>query len=192
MASKLTRVTSEDDPRRCHGSTRTGQCWNIAVEGTDLCERCSGRELVIENRQSYLLTNPKFRDRLAQLNEADEIKSLREEVNIARMLVEERLNLVKNDGDVAQATGSINSLLLTVEKLRSRSHVLEQNLGQLLQKSTVFQLMQTLVQIVDEEVRSLPGGAEAKDRIVSRLYDAAQNVRNQEQARGVRLLSDDT
>jgi len=129
---------------------------------------------------------------MAELGEADELKSLRDEVAIARMLIEERLNKIKNDQDLFTATGAINSLLLTVEKLVSRSHILEQNLGQLYHRSTVVQLMQAVVAIIDEEVRSLSGGADVIDRIVKRIYASAFAARNAEQARGVKLLKDDT
>jgi len=192
MAHELERVNAEDDPRRCHGATRIGQCWNVAAEGSDRCLVCAKTDLVEANRRSYLLTDPRFQTRMAELGEADELKSLRDEVAIARMLIEERLNKIKNDQDLFTATGAINSLLLTVEKLVSRSHILEQNLGQLYHRSTVVQLMQAVVAIIDEEVRSLSGGADVIDRIVKRIYASAFAARNAEQARGVKLLKDDT
>jgi hypothetical protein len=140
------------------------------------------------NRRQYLLTDPRYQTRLAELSTADEIKSLRDEVAIARMLVEERLNKIKTDQDLYTACGSINALLLTIEKLVSRSHILEQNLGQLYHKSTIIQMMQAFVEIVDEEVRPLVGGVVAIDRIVERIYRYAQQARNTEQARGMKLL----
>jgi hypothetical protein len=145
--------------------------------------------MIEANRQQYLLTDPRFQTRLAQLGTADEIKSLRDEVAIARLLVEERLNKIKNDQDLFSACGSINALLLTIEKLVSRSHILEQNLGQLYHRSTIIQMMQAFVEIVDEEVRLLEGGVGAIDRIVERIYGFAQQARNTEQARGIKLLS---
>jgi hypothetical protein len=112
-------------------------------------------------------------------------------VAIARILIEERLNKIKNDQDLFTATGAINSLLLTVEKLVSRSHILEQNLGQLYHRSTVLQLMQAVVEVIDDEVRPLPGGVEVIDRITRRIYASALAARNEEHARGVKLLKDD-
>jgi len=188
MAFNIARVNAEDDPRRCHGATSGGQCWNVSVEGTNLCEVCSHGTLSMANRHQYLLTDPKYQTRLLELSEAEGIKSLRDEVAIARMLIEERLNKVKTDADLLSACGAINSLLLTVEKLVSRSHILEQNLGQLYHRSTIVQLMHAFVQIVDEEVHDLTGGVEAKDRIVARIYEAAHSARNAEQARGMKLL----
>jgi glutamine synthetase adenylyltransferase len=190
MPQTAVRVNAQDDPRRCHGTTKTGQCWNQVIDGGTLCPDCinDGGKLVEANRRQYLLTDPRYQTRLAELSTADEIKSLRDEVAIARMLVEERLNKIKSDQDLYTACGSINSLLLTIEKLVSRSHILEQNLGLLYHKSTILQMMQAFVAIVDEEVRHLDGGVAAIDRIVERIYLCARNTRNAEQARGMKLL----
>jgi len=188
MSDQFERVNSADDPRRCQGTYSGNQCWNVACDESDFCPVCSkGKPLAFARRQ-YLLTNPAYQVRLAQLSEADEIKSLRDEVAIARMLIEERLNKITNDQDLYTACGSVNALLLTVEKLVSRSHILEQNLGLLYHKSTVVQLVQAFVQIVDEEVRDLEGGVEAKDRIIARIFQATSDARNEEQARGMKLL----
>lgn len=165
---------------------------NISVEGTLHCMVCTKTDLVEAGRQQYLLTNPRFQKRLVELSADDEIKSLRDEVAIARMLVEERLNKIVGDQDLYASCGAINTLLLTIEKLVSRSHILEQNLGQLYNRSTIVQMMQAFVAVVDEEVRPLEGGIHAIDRIVERIYAYARAARNEEQARGIKLLKDDT
>jgi len=191
MAVETERVNVEDDPRRCVGSAREMQCRYQAMEGSDRCPAClhdQGRSVVEANRRQYLLTDPRYQSRLLELSTAEEVKSLRDEVAIARLLVEERLNKIKTDQDLFTACGSINALLLTIERLVSKSHILEQNLGQLYHKSTVVQLMQAFVEIVDEEVRPLKGGVEAIDRIVEKIYRYAQQARNTEQARGMKLL----
>lgn len=192
MAHEIDRVSTADDPRRCHGTAASGQCWNISVEGTFHCMACAKTDLVEAGRHQYLLTNPRFQTRLTELSTADEIKSLRGEVAIARMLVEERFNKSATDQDLQSATGAINALLLTIEKLVSRSHVLEQNLGQLYHRSTIVQMMQAFIAVVDEEVRPLEDGIPAIDRIVERCYAYARAARNEEQARGIKLLKDDT
>jgi len=189
MAQEIERVNSPDDPRRCHGTGSGNQCFNVACDETNLCPACSKGDMIEVARRQYVLTDPKYQARMAQLSEAEEIKSLREEVAIARMLIEERLNRITTDHDLYAATGAINSLLLTVEKLVSRSHILEQNLGQLYHKSTIVQLVQAFVEIVDEEVRGLDGGVAAKDRIIARIFRTVDTARNEEQARGMKLLA---
>ena len=184
----LERVNAADDPRRCQGVSASGQCKNVAVEGQNLCEICSRGTLVEKNRQQYLLTNPNFQSRLLELSNSDGIKSLLDEVSIAKILIAEQLNTIKPGQDTSSICGSVNALLLTVEKLTSRSHILAQNLGHLYHRSTIVQMMQAFVGIVDEEVRPLEGGIEAIDKIVARVYEYAQQARNTEQARGMKLL----
>lgn len=191
MAYEVERVNAPDDPRRCQGSDSGGQCWNIAIEGAHFCPACAGRAhlgLVEKNRQQYLLTNPRFRARLEALSEGEEIKSLRDEIAIARMLVEELLNKVKDSEDVGMVSGRVNALLLTIERLVSRAHVIEQNLGQLLQKLSVLKLMQTVCEVITEEVSPLPGGTGAIERIVDRVFTHAGAARNVEPARGIKLI----
>ena len=191
MAHRLERVNVLDDPRRCHGATRIGQCMNVAVDG-HFCPKCARTDLTEAGRRQYLLTNPRFQEKLEKFSTADEIKSLTDEVAIARMLVEERLNKIVTDADLFASCGAINTLLLTIEKLVSRSHILEQNLGQLFHRTTIIQMMQAFVAVVDDEVRPLEGGVPAIDRIVERIYDLARDARNEEKARGMKLLKDDT
>lgn len=190
MPTKPERVTYPDDPRRCQGGTTRGQCQNVAVEGHDLCESCAKRQdLVEDNRRQYLLTNPRFQARLSQLSEGDDIKLLRQEIAMARMLIEERVNRFDPDeGDFSAVCSSVNTLLITAEKLTSRSHILEQNLGQLFHKSTLVKLVQSFIQIVDDEVRPLPGGVEAIDNIVRNVFGRVEEARNDEKARSVKLL----
>ena len=191
MAYEVVRVNAPDDPHRCQGSTSKGQCWNRAIEGADFCPACAGprrASLVEQNRQQYLLTNPRFRARMAQLSEGEEIKSLRDEIAIARMLVEELLNKVQGNEDVSMVSGRVNALLLTIERLVSRAHVIEQNLGNLLQKLAVMKLMQTVCDVITEEVSPLPGGHSAIDRIVDRVFTQASLARNLEPTRGIKLI----
>lgn len=190
MAQAVERVNNPDDPRRCQGTVGGDQCWNVACDESTLCPACSKGAMVAVAKRQYNLTDPRYQAKLQALCEDDEIKSLREEVAIAKLLLEECLNKASaSESDWYQATGKANSFLLTIEKLVSRAHILEQNLGQLFHKSTIVKLVQAFVAIVDEEVRDLPGGVEAKDQIIARVFQTVSQARNEEQARGMKLLS---
>jgi len=192
LMSELQRVNSGDDPRRCRGATRNGQCWNVAVEGAEYCERCAPKDLVLEQRRTYQLTNPRYQARFIELMEGESIKSLREELAMLQIVFEERFNQIQSASDAVAHTGALNSLAITLERLRSRSYIIEQNLGQLLHKSAVAKLVQDFITIVNDEVRELPGGVEAIDRIMQRCRDSAVRARNKEKARGIKLLEKDT
>lgn len=188
MPQPIERVNAPDDPRRCHGQVNGNQCWNVSCEESTLCPICSGGALAVAERQDYQLTDPKYQARLAVLSQDSETRTLTKEIAIAQMLLEEVLNRGMNQQDWYTATGKANALLLTIEKLVSRSHILKQNLGQLYHKATIVEMVQAFVQIVSEEVSDLPGGVEAKDRIIERVFGAMHAARNRERARGVKLL----
>ena len=110
--------------------------------------------------------------RLAQLSEHEQIKSLRDEIALARMLIEERFNKVKNDSDLISAFGPINTALLTVERLVKSAHSIEQNLGALLSKPTVLALGQSISQVIVEELEGVDDYEAIVDRINQRIVEA--------------------
>lgn len=186
--------TVEDpaDPRRCKGVVRGEQCWNEAEPGSEHCAACGGHDRTRQQDYTqYLLTKPEYRKRLAQLTDHDDVKSLRDEIAIARMLIEERLNGIKSDHDLLAACGPLNQLLLTVERLVKSAHVLEQNLGLLMSKETAMRLAARLGDIVVEVLKeeALPRHEEVADEIFARFASCIQAAQNTEPARAVKLIS---
>jgi hypothetical protein len=180
------------DPRRCKGNARDGQCGNLAEPGSEYCAACGGRDHSREqDRRQYLLTKAEYRKRIAELSDHDDVKSLRDEIAIARMLIEERLNNIQDRNDLLASCGPLNQLLLTVERLVKSAHVLEQNLGLLLSKEAVLRLAHQLGDIVTDVLREeqIPDFELVADEIFHRFSLCAKGVRNEEPARAVKLLS---
>ena len=177
----MPRVSDPADPNRCKGATREGQCWNGADLGSDYCHGCGGRrgdnDAALENqKKQYHLTEARYRTRLAQLSEHSDVKSLRDEIALTRVLIEARLNLVKTDADLINACGQLNSLLLTVERLNKSAHSIEQSLGVLLARDTVLRLGQSIVEILADELKGLPDHEAIIDRITERLFGTISSV----------------
>jgi hypothetical protein len=102
------RVSDAADPERCRFTHREGQCWSRSVDGSQFCEEHSPGHNAAEHRKKlYLLAKAQARTRLAQLSEHEEIKSLRAEIALARMLIEERFNAISSDNDLITAFGPI-------------------------------------------------------------------------------------
>ena len=163
-----------DRPNRCTGITTNGQCTKDAQPGSTFCSRHgSHKDLATEqDTRMYQLLKAQDRSRLAALNEHDEIRTLRNEIAIARMLIEERLNLTQNDSDRMTNCGALNSLLLTVERLVQSAHKLETNLGSLLSKPTPLALGNEIVAIIIDELKGVPGYEDIVDRISDRIIKA--------------------
>jgi hypothetical protein len=150
------------------------------VSGSDYCEVHARGNIAAdaEEKRLYRLTEAQYRTRLAQLSEHEQVKTLREEIALTRMLIEKRFNLIKTDADLLAAYGPINSLLLTVEKLVKSANAIEQNLGVLLGKPALLRLSQTLCEIIIDELQGTPGFEEKIDKIVARLVTAVSSAQN--------------
>lgn len=182
----MARVSDPADPRRCKRSFPHEQCWNRAEHGSEFCAAHGGRSTAeAENRRMYFLAEAQNRSRLAHFAEHDDIKSLREEIALTRMLIERRWNLIKNgsDSDLLQHSAPINNLLLTVERLVKSCHAIEQDLGNLLARDAVLRLGQLMCQIVIEELDGIEGYEEIIDRITERLVTTISGARNEQPQR---------
>jgi hypothetical protein len=129
----MERVTDPADPRRCEGQTASGQCMNVAENGDKRCIAHAGRDDGREKRV-YLLHKAEHRKRLAELSDHAQLTSLREEIGLIRMLIEERMRLIQNDNDLLSAFGPLQQSFLVVERLVKTLHTMEQQLGNLLNK----------------------------------------------------------
>lgn len=167
----MTFVTDLADPRRCKFSFPRQQCRNLAVPGSKYCKLHDHRTGVLsEETRLYHLAEIDNRRRLSELSSDESIKSLREEIGLVRMLIEKMLNTAKTDAELLSACGSINNMLLTLDKLIKSCHTLEQSLGELLSKDSVMRTAQSICEIVIEELQGIEGHEEVIDRIVERLF----------------------
>lgn len=177
----MKRVTDPADPRRCKYSYPHEQCWHEAESGCDNCAAHGGKSKAnAEETRLYYLTEVDNRRRLAELSGHEQIKSLREEIGLVRMLIEKQVNAAKSDIELLGSCGTINGLLVTLEKLVKRCHELEQSFGELLSRQAALRLGQSLCEIVIEELQGIEGHEEVIDRIVERFFPAIKNAQNTE------------
>jgi len=174
-------VTDLADPRRCKRGTHAGQCLRVAAGGSEFCTLHSGVDRApSRNLRQYLLAKADDRTRLAQFAEHEEIKSLRDEIAFTRMLIERRFNLVQTDSDLVAACGSLNQLLLTVERLVKSAHAIEQSLGALLARQSVLRLGQQICQIIVDRLEGVPNYEQLVDTIILDIVATIQQADNTE------------
>ncbi len=172
-------VTDPADPRRCKHSYPNEQCWREAEYGCQFCLRHGGRSKAqAEEKRLYQLADIDSRRRLAELAGDENIKSLREEIGLLRILIERVMNAAKSDAELMNSATSINSMLLTAQKLVKSCHELEQSTGELLSKQAVVKLGQRICEIVIEELQGIEGHEQIIDRIVDRLFPAIGGAQN--------------
>jgi len=171
-----------DPDKRCQHVSDRAQCTQERVEGSLYCKahdfRAEGRVEAAKLRH-YLLTDARFSGRLAALSDHEDIKSLREEIAFARMLIETRFNMIAGEGELLAACGTLNSLLLTVERLVKACNQVERNLGTLLAKPTIVALGREIIEIIIDELEDIDNSDviidKISDRIIPAILEAGKN-----------------
>lgn len=159
MSDAITRISSPDDPHRCQGMTAKGQCMAVAVETSP---GVFGKYCMIHGGASEMRTQEKHRlnrYRLSkfqaqyqdQLNQPD-VKSLRDEVAILRMMLEERLNACQSASELVVASGPISELIQKIERVVVSCHKLELAADQLLDKARLAQIADQVVKAVSSHM----------------------------------------
>lgn len=146
------RCTNEYDPDRCQGVNggNQGQCWFKVSPESKFCPRHGGRHAAAaekkEKVRNYHLG--KWRERVNQFADNPEIKSLREEIGIVRMLIEAVIEKCNDTTDLLMVSGKLQALIFQAQKLVSECHRLEERTGVLLDKQTILIVCDSLVRVI--------------------------------------------
>ena len=163
---------------QCKWTAPNGPCTEPALPGEKFCEKHAqgGTQKVINH---YMLTQKWMRDKVERHASVDEIKSLREEIAIARSLVETRLNMCESDAETAAAMPLVQGYMNTIEKVVSSCHSMEQKLGIMLSKASVMSLAQKMVGIIDAKLAGIEGHDEIVEEIGQEIVKAIAEQENQ-------------
>jgi len=164
------RMESPDDPRRCQGVIRNqGQCHYIRLEGSEYCQLHGGNKGQ-ERAKRESLSNYRLAKWQVQLNEQLEsphIKSLRDEVGILRMIMQETLDRCATNFDLITSSQKIADLATRITVVVEKCHKLEGSMGQLLDKKTILNMATQFINIIAEE--DLP--EDVLDRIAGKIME---------------------
>lgn len=151
MEQKLHRV-APDAKNRCQAVVKMGQCPYQAVENGNMCPmHCKGGTEEAKNLRNYRLSQ--WGARVAEFADNSQVKSLREEIGLLRLILEETLGLCKTSGELLIYSGKIADLTMKIEKLVSSCHRLEMSTGALLDKAALLQTAATLIEIIGRHVK---------------------------------------
>lgn len=152
----------------CEYTNSSGPCCENALEGSKFCAT-HDRNFQKTIKRQYMLTKAKYRQRYSEFAESPEIRTLRDEIAVLRMVMEERLNMIQNESDMLAACGQIAAMAVTIEKLVKSCHALESRLGTLLSKSTLLGVANDIVKILLEELAGIDNYEDIVDRISERI-----------------------
>jgi hypothetical protein len=152
MDNKFTRWHPDDDPNeRCIQTVKTGQCPYKKDINTDFCPMHGSNKSVIKQQEevqrNYRLN--RWKKRVNELADNDQVKSLREEIGILRVIMEEMLNKCEDATDLLMYSHRIADTAMKIERLVVSCDKLETKMGMLLSKRAVIQLAGDYVQIIN-------------------------------------------
>lgn len=157
--SKFTRCEDPAALNRCQGIYKDGQCPYESNEGSQYCAMHGGNQAQNKDDKIKLrnlrLTRARWTARARELADSEGIKSLRDEIAILRLMLEEKLESCRGEADLMLASPVISEWIMKIEKLVTSAHRLESNLGELLDKAAVVQLTGELVAIIGEGLDSI-------------------------------------
>lgn len=168
--SKYQRV-EDDDPKRCQGVTNKGQCQFKATEGAKFCNMHGGLDSTRERKAIRNFRLTQWQDRINEAADSQEVKSLREEIGIIRLLIEETVNRCKDSTELILYSAKISDLVMKSERLVASCHKLEERTGALLDKTAVLHLATMMVDIVGRNIDD----AALLDRISNEFILAVAN-----------------
>lgn len=167
-------ITRPDDPNRCQASSGSAQCNGVAIEGGKFCPRHNTTSIAQTpaRLRQYHLINSYLKPGYEHFAENENIKSLRDEVALARALLERRTNLINSDADLLANSGAVNQQLLVLQKLVTSMHTLDKSLDNLISREALLVCAQALYNIVAEELEGIEDYELITDRIGTRMVEA--------------------
>lgn len=169
-----------DDPERCQTMTGGGQCQFRRVSGAEQCEihLGGGGKLKLRDKMTSMYNVARWRNRIDKFAGHDQVKGLREEIGIMRMLLETTLNLCQSDMDILLYSSKIGDLVTRIESLVRSCHKLESAMGMLLDRQAALQLSGETVEIISRHIHDEDTVKKIAEEMLEALVriEAAGNV----------------
>jgi hypothetical protein len=154
IEAKVERIDGPADPTRCQAVHPKGQCQYKSLEGSKFCSMHGGHKAQESTakkvQKMYHLAQ--WQNRVDEFSEHDEVKTLRAEIGILRLLLENTLAKCKNATDLLLYSAKVSELVGKIEKLVMSCNRLEASTGMLLDKSAALHLASQMVEIIGKYV----------------------------------------
>lgn len=173
----IEKVERADDPCRCQAVNNIGQCLNKATKEGGFCPAHGGNHAIkaekVKRKRLYDLS--RYRVRLEEMDSPDQdVKNLREEIGILRIVMEEIINSCKGPVDILANAPKISDLATKIGKLITQCHNIDKSLGQYLDKNEIVQIAQEIVQVISGVITDsddLGNVIEGIEEVLDRAFD---------------------
>jgi hypothetical protein len=150
------KVPYPEHPERCQaiiGGRK--QCDFYAVPGGKYCVAHGGHNTILaserEKVRNYRLQ--KYQQRLDEFQSSNQLKNLREEVGILRILLEEKLNSINDNFDLVTQSSSIADLTVKVTSTVLQCQKLDEMTSRVLDKTQIVQMVTEITEIINTHVK---------------------------------------
>jgi hypothetical protein len=153
----MQRISDEFDPERCAFlHPKRGQCNMKSYKGSKYCLLHGGNKFK-DNEEKQALRNyrlTQFSARAAELSHNSHVKSLRDEIGILRMMLEQRMNALNNTNEMIMHTPQISQLIMQINTLVTSAHKLELSLNEVLDKATLVLIADRIVELLSNNIEN--------------------------------------
>ena len=186
MAENIEKMEFPEDTERCQGIISNGQCTNKGMllqsgARSHFCKIHGGPSCqLVEKKESlrnYQLTQ--FQAKFLRHATSPQIKDLRDEIAILRMMMETKLNQCNDDVDLMLQCGPISELAVKIEKIVGSCHKLEGSMAQLLDRQAILQFASEVIAIISDDVADTT----VLERITQKMMAAIGRMGNDESIR---------
>jgi len=141
----------------------------MADEGSTLCYAHRPPNHSLKN---YHLA--KWNQRISDKANSPHIKSLRDEIGILRMLLEEKLQSCTNNTELILQSGPIANLIEKIERVVISCHKLEGSMNLLMDKAQLLQFASRVVEIIGSCVQDQATLDQISEKILKELSDDSE------------------
>jgi hypothetical protein len=143
------------------------------MEGVTKCALHGGPMMVRAKQREALRMYRlgKYQARVSEFAENEAVKSLREEIGLARLLMESVISICHTESDLLSHHSRISDLLIKIERLVTSCHRLEAATGVLIDKSAALHLAAGCVEIIAKYITD----EDVLDKVGSELMELVKN-----------------
>ena len=168
----------EDSPNRCQAVNSQGQCNNKKVEGSDFCPAHGGNKALQRDERirvkGYLLA--RYQARAADFADDYDLKGLRGEVGILRMILENKLAKCSTDVQLAIQSPALSDLVMKIQKLVTGCHRLEESLGKTMDEQQLMKIADSICGVLSEYITNEDTLKEVAGKLGIVIAEAANNA----------------
>ncbi len=177
MDNKFERWDATDPPEsRCVYQSVNGPCPYKKDSVGDYCPRHASNKVAIRTnddvQRNYRLQ--RWQKRVEEFTDSDQVKNLREEIGILRVIMEETLNKCQDSTDLLLYSHRLSDLAMKIERLVVSCTKLETNMNLYINKRSLIELAGRFINIINTHVTD----SEALENIGNEMIESVRLLEN--------------